>query len=172
MTRASLDEDDVLENDFQTPHMLVHHIVQQEDDGCRSPAKGRLESSRGSPGQQTEYQVDIGEERDMLEMVNLTWRTTCWLQLAVQGILDDEVPWYEFVIPLMVGTEGAALSLAKCLLAVWQWSIKVQGWGICPPTLIALNIGQFMTREEVLEGVDNSLWFVAYSYTLWRVTHS
>ena len=55
----------------------------------------------------------------MLEMVDPTWKTTHWLQLVVQGILDDEVPWYEFVIPLTVGTEGAALSLAKHLLAVW-----------------------------------------------------
>ena len=63
----------------------------------------------------------------MLEMVDPTWRTTHWLQLAVQGISDDEVPWYELIIPLMVGTEGMALSLAKCLLTIWQWSIKVQG---------------------------------------------
>ena len=75
------------------------------------------------------------------------------------------MPWYEFVIPLTVGTEGAA----KHLLAVWQWSIKVQGRDICPPTPMALNIGKFMTREEVLEGVDDSLWFVAYSHTLQQV---
>ena len=95
-----------------------------------------------------------------------TWRTTCWLQLVVQGISNDEVPWYEFVIPLTVGAEGAALSLAKHLLTVWQWSIKVQGWDICLPTLTALNIEQFMTREEVLEGVDEPLWFAAYSCAL------
>ena len=105
----------------------------------------------------------------MLEMVNPTWRTTRWLQLVVQGILDDEVPWYEFIIPLMVETEGAALSLAKCLLAVWQWSIKVQGWDVCLPAPTALNIGQLMTREEVLEGVDDSLWFATYSHALQRV---
>ena len=72
----------------------------------------------------------------------------------------------------MVGTDGAALSLAKHLLAVWQWSIKVQGWDICPPTLTALNFGQFMTRVEVLEGVDNPLWFVAYSCTLQWVSEA
>ena len=105
----------------------------------------------------------------MLGTVDPTWRTTHWLQLVVQGILDDEVPWYELVIPLMVGTEGTALSLAKRLLAVWRWNIKVQGWDVCPPTLMALNIGQFMTREEVLEGVDNFLWFMAYSHAWQRV---
>ena len=102
-------------------------------------------------------------------MVDPTWRTTCWLQLAVQGISDDEVPWYELVIPLMVGTKGAALSLAKHLLIIWQWSVKVQGLDVCPPAPTALNIGQFMTWEEVLEKVDDSLWFAAYSHTLQRV---
>ena len=68
----------------------------------------------------------------------------------------------------MVGAEGVALSLAKHL-TIWQWSIKVQGWDVCPPTLTALNTGQFMTWEEVLENVDDSLWFVAYSCALQRV---
>ena len=141
----------------------------QEDDGHGDPAEERPESSRRSPGQWTEYQIDTGKEEAMLETIDPTLRTTRWLQLAFQGILDDKVPWYEFIIPLMVGTEGAALSLAKRLLTVWQWSIKVQGQDVCPPTLMALNIGQFMTREEVLEGVDNPLWFVAYSRALQRV---
>ena len=95
MARASLNEDDAWEDDFQTPHMPVCRVMQRDDDGRRCPAEGRPESSRGSPGQWTEYQVDIGEEGNMLETVDPTWRTTCWLQLAVQGILDDEVPWYE-----------------------------------------------------------------------------
>ena len=94
------------------------------------------------------------------------WRTTHWLQLVVQDISDDEVPWYELVIPLMVGTEGAALSLAKHLLVVWRWSIKVLGQDICPPAPTALNIGQFMTKEEVSESIDEPLWFIAYSRTL------
>ena len=34
---------------------------------------------------------------------------------------------------------------------------------------MALNIGQFMTREEVLENVDDPQWFAAYSHTLQRV---
>ena len=56
----------------------------------------------------------------MLETIDPTWRPTRWLQLVAQGISDDEVPWYELVIPLTAGTEGAALSLAKCLLAAWR----------------------------------------------------
>ena len=132
-------------------------------------AEGGLESSRGSPGQQTEYQVDIGQEEETLETIDPTWRTTCWLQLVVQGIPDDEVPWAKCIIPLTVGTEDVAVPLAKRLLAIWRWSIKVQGWDVCPPAPMALNIGQFMTWEEVLENVDNSLWFTAYSCTLQRV---
>ena len=124
-----------------------------------------MESSRGSLGWQTGYQVDIGEEEAMLETIDPTWRTTRWLQLAVQGISDDEVPWYELVIPLMVGTEGTALALAKCLLAMWRWSVKVLGQDVCLPTPTAL-IGQFMTKEEVMEGVDEALWFTAYSHAL------
>ena len=87
----------------------------------------------------------------------------------VQGIPDDEVPWAEYVISLTVGTWDMAVSLAKCLLAIWRWSIKVQGQDVCPPAPTALNIGQFMTCEQVLENVDNSLWFTAYSHTLQRV---
>ena len=166
MARASLDDEDAWDDDFQTPHTPVHHIVRREDSSHGELVDGRMEALRGSPGRQTGYQVDIGEEETTLEPIDPTWRMTHWLQLAVQGISDDEVPWYELVIPLMVGTEGAALSLAKCLLMVWRWSIKVLGQDICLPTLTALNIGQFMTKEEVSEGVDEPLWFMAYSCTL------
>ena len=102
----------------------------------------------------------------MLESIDPTWRAIHWLQLEVQGIMDDEVPWYELVIPLTLGAEGAALSLAKCLLTVWRWSIKVLGEDVCLPGPTALNIGQFMTKEEVAEGVGEPHWFVAYSHTL------
>ena len=169
MAQASLDDEDAWDDDFQTPHTPVHHMVRREDGGCREPVDGRMEASRGSPGWQPGYQIDIGEEETMLEIIDPTWRTICWLQLVVQGISDDEVPWYELAIPLMVGTEGAALSLAKCLLAVWRWSIKVLGQDVCLLAQTALNIRQFMTREEVSEGVDEPLWFVAYSCTLQQV---
>ena len=169
MARASLNQDKALEDDFQTQHMPVCHVMWQEDDGPRSSAEGRLEYCGGSLGQQTEYQIDIGEGKEMLETVDPTWRTTCWLQLVVQGISDDKVPWYELITPLTVGTEGVALLLAKCLLTIWWWSIKVQGRDVCLPAPTVLNIGQFMMREEVLEKVDNFLWFEAYSHALQRV---
>ena len=143
--------------------------MQWEDDSHQSSAAGRLECSGGSLRQQSGYRIDIGEEEEMLETVDPTWQNTRWLQLVVQAILDDEVPWYEFIALLMMGAEGTALSLAKCLLAIWWWSNRVQGWDICPPAPTALNIGQFMTRDEVQGDVDNSLWFEAYSYALQRV---
>ena len=141
MAQASLNQDEALEDDFQTQHMLVCHVMQQEDDGHRSSAEGRLEYSGGSLGQWTEYHVDIGEEEETLETVDPTWRTTHWLQLAVQGISDDEVPWYELITPLILRAEGVALLLDKCPLTIWQWNIKVQRWDVCPPAPMALNIG-------------------------------
>ena len=103
MARASFDQDEALEDDFQTQHMPVCCIMQWEDDSHQSSAERRLECSRGSPGQWTGYCIHIGKEEEMLETVDPTWRTTHWLQLVVQGISDDEVPWYKFITPLMVG---------------------------------------------------------------------
>ena len=167
--RASLDQDQAQEDDFQTQHMPVCHVMWWEDDRRRSSAKGRLQHSRGSLGQWMGYQIDIGEEEEKLETVDPTWRATRWLQLVVQGLSDDEVPWYDLITPLMVGTEGVTLSLAKHLLAIWQWSIRIQGQDICPPVPMVLNIGQFMMLEEVQGMVDNSLWYEVYSHALQRV---
>ena len=91
-----------------------------------------MEAPRGSPSWQSYLQVDVGEEEaETLESINPHWRATHWLQVVVQGITEEEVPWYELVIPLTLGAEGTALSLAKHLLAVWRWSIKVCGEDTC-----------------------------------------
>ena len=166
---ASLDQDEALEDDFQTQHMPICCIRQWGDSGSGSLAGGGLKCSGGSPGQCAAYCLDIGKEEETLKTVDPTWRTTRWLQLVVQGISDDEVPWYEYVAPLMSGAKGTALSLAKHLLAIWQWSIRVLGWDICPSTLTVLNIGQFMAQDEVQGEVDNLLWFEVYSSALQRV---
>ena len=114
--------------------------------------------------------MDIGkEEPETLENIDPHWRATHWLQVAVQGMAEEEVPWYEFVTPLTSGVEGASLSLAKRLLTVWQWNIKVHGEDNCPPALTVLNIGQFMTDEETAGGVGEPHWFVAYSHALQQV---
>ena len=92
-----------------------------------------------------------------------------WLQVAVQGITDEEVPWYKLVTPLASGAEGAALSLAKHLVGVWQWNTKVCGDDDCSPALSILNIGQFFMDEEAAGGVGEPHWFMAYSCTLQQV---
>ena len=108
---ASLDQEEVLEDDFQTQHTPVCHVKRRGDSGSGASAGGP-KCSGGSPGQRAIYHLDIGEEEEMLETVDPTWQMTCWLQLAVQGISDKEVPWYECVVPLTSGAKGTALSLA------------------------------------------------------------
>ena len=142
--------------------MPVHHVRWWGNSGSGSLAGGGLEGCRGSPGQQAIYRLDIGKEEETLETVDPTWQTTCWLQLVVQDISDD-------IMPLMLGAEDMALSLAKHLIAIWQWSLRVQGWDICLPTPTILNIGQFMTWDKVRGEVDNTLWFEVYSCTFQRV---
>ena len=105
----------------------------------------------------------------MLECIDPHWRATCWFQVAVQGITEEEVPWYELVTQLTSGAEGMALSLAKCLLMAWWWNIKVHGEDDCPPALTIFNIGQFMTDEEMAGGMGEPHWFVAYSHALQQV---
>ena len=103
MAQASLDDEDTWEDDFQTPHMPVRHVVWQDGGGHAELAAERMEASRGSPGWQQCYHVDIGEEEAMLESIDPTCRATCWLQLAVWGIVEDEVPWYELILPQCQG---------------------------------------------------------------------
>ena len=124
-------------------------------------------ASGGSPTWQSFVQVDIGkQEPKTLEQIDPHWRATRWLQVAVQGIMDEEVPWYELVTPLTSGAEGVALSLAKHLVAAWQWNIKVCGEDGCPPAPSVLNIGQFITDEEVAGGMGEPHLFMAYSHAL------
>ena len=42
MARASLDDEDAWDNDFQTPHTPVHCVVRREDGGCGEPVDGSL----------------------------------------------------------------------------------------------------------------------------------
>ena len=170
MARASLDDEEAWEDVFQTPHSPVHCIVRGNGGSCGELAAGRMEASGGSPGWQSFFQVDVGEEEpETLEDIDPHWRATRWLQVAVQGIAEEEVPWYELVTPLTSGVEGVALSLAKHLLMAWWWNIKVHKEDDCPPAPTILNIGQFMTDEEMAGGVGEPHWLVAYSCALQRV---
>ena len=60
-----------------------------------------------------------------LEEIDPHWRAKQWLQVAVQDITNEEVPWHELVTLLTSGVEGAAKSLAKHLVTAWQWNVKV-----------------------------------------------
>ena len=114
--------------------------------------------------------MDISEEDpETLEEIDTHWRAQWWLQVATQGIRDEEVPWHNLLALLTSGAEGVAKALAKCLVAMWRWNIKVQGEGVCPPTPSVLNISQFLTDQEAERGVGEPHWFVAYSHTLQRV---
>ena len=62
-----------------------------------------------------------------------------------------------------------AKSLAKCLVAAWWWNVKVRGEDVCPPAPSVLNIGQFLTDEEVGGGMGEPHWFMAYSRMLQQV---
>ena len=101
-----------------------------------------------------------------MEEIDPHWRAKWWLQVAAQGITDEEVRWHELLTPLTSGVEGTARSLAKHLVAAWWWNVKVQGEGVCPPAPSLLNIGQFITDEEVAGGMGESHWFMAYSHVL------
>ena len=129
-----------------------------------------METSGGSLAWQLVARVDVSEEElETLEEFDPHWRAQQWLQVAVQGIRDKEVLWHELLTLLTSGAEGAAKALAKHLVATWQWSVKVEGEGMCPPTPSVLNMGQFLTDEEAEGGMGEPHWFMAYSCMLQRV---
>ena len=167
MAQASLDDDEDWEEAFQTPHTPVCRVVRREEGGQGKPAAKQMEASRGSPAWRLFAQVDISEEEPKtLEDIDPHWRAQWWLQVATQGIRDEEVLWHELLTLLTSGAEGVAKSLAKCLVAAWQWNVKVQGEGVCPPTPSTLNISQFLTDEEAEGAMGEPHWFVAYSCML------
>ena len=50
------------------------------------------------------YQVSVCEEEvETLKNIDLKWRVHHWLQLAVQDIADEEVPWFKLVALLTSG---------------------------------------------------------------------
>ena len=103
-----------------------------------------MEASRGSPAWQSFFLVNIGEEEpETLEDIDPHWRATNWLQVVVQGMAEEEVPWYKLVTPLTLGVEGVALTI--------------------------LNIGQFITNEEMAGDMGEPHWFMAYSCVLQQV---
>ena len=98
----------------------------------------------GSPAWWSFVQVDIGKkEPETLEEIDPHWRAKQWLQVAIQDITDEEVPWHELLTLLTSGAEDTARSLAKCLGTAWQWNVKVQGEGkshLPPPSSILVSL--------------------------------
>ena len=43
-----------------------------------------------------------------MEEIDPHWRAQQWLQVATQGIRDEEVPWHELLTLLTLGAEGTA----------------------------------------------------------------
>ena len=71
---ASLHQEEVLEDDFQTQHTPVRHVRWHGDSGSEALGREGPECTRGSLGQRTVYHLDIGEEEEeMLETVYPTW---------------------------------------------------------------------------------------------------
>ena len=129
-----------------------------------------METSGGSLAWQLVACVDIGVEGpETLAEIDASWRAKRWLEVATQGIRDEEVPWHDLLTPLMSGAEGTAKALAKCLVATLRWNVKVQGEGVCLPAPTVLNISQFLTDQEMEGGFGEPHWFVAYSCVLQRV---
>ena len=75
MAQASLDDDEVGEDDFQTPHTPLHCVIRQEGGGQGELAAEQMEASGGSLAWWSFVQVDIGEEEPKtLEEINPHWR--------------------------------------------------------------------------------------------------
>ena len=77
MALASLNQDEVLEDDFQTQHVPVCRVRWWGNSSSGSLAGGGLEGSGGSPGQWAIYPLDIGEEEEM-SLPSIS-RLSCWL---------------------------------------------------------------------------------------------
>ena len=86
MARASLDNEEAWEDNFQTLHSPACHIVRWDRGSCKELAAERMEASGGRLSWQSFFQVDVDEEPQTLEDIDHHWRATCWLQVAVQGI--------------------------------------------------------------------------------------
>ena len=101
-------------------------MVRQEEAGQGKLAAKQMEASGGSPAWWLVARLDIGEEEPKtLKEISAHWRAQWWLQVATQGIRDEEVPWHELLAPFTSGAGSMAKALAKCLVAAWMWNIKV-----------------------------------------------
>ena len=86
---------------------------------------------------------------------------------CVETLREEYVPWWQLVVPVMdAGTTGTQ-ELAKCFLAMWQWTVEVAATNFCLPAPTMLYIGQFLD-EKPKEG-DHTPWLLAYARALQHV---
>ena len=65
--------------------------------------------------------MDISKEGpETLVEIDACWRAKRWVEVATQGIRDEEVPGHDLLASLMSGAEGATKALAKHLVAAWR----------------------------------------------------
>ena len=70
------------------------------------------------------YQANIGEEEEeTLQNIDTKWRVHRWLQLAVQGITDEEVPWFE----LVASPQGWKALLSTCQASHCDMEVESAG---------------------------------------------
>ena len=95
---------------------------------------------------------------------NPMWELIKWLEVCVETLREEDVLWWQLVVPLMDAGAAGTRELAKCFLTMWQWTVEVATTNFCLPTPTMLNIGQFLD-EEPKEG-DCMPWLLAYARAL------
>ena len=161
VAQTSLDDDEDWEEDFQTLHTPMHHVVRQEEGSQGEPAAKQMEASGGSPAWWVVVHMDISEEGpETLGEINANWRAKQWLEVATQGIEDEEVLWHDLLTLLTSGPEGTTKALAKCLVAAWRWTLKFEGKECAHPHPWCLtSASSFMTRKQREAGESHiGLW--------------
>ena len=88
------------------------------------------------------------------QCIDLMWQTTKWLQTCEEGLDNEEISWWLLVSPLTNGSDVAVKDLTRQLVATWRWAGKVSKAPICLPSLIVLNIGQFLDEDMEEKGRD------------------
>ena len=78
---------------------------------------------------------------------NPMWKVTKWLEACIETLREEDVPWWQLVVPLMdAGTTGTP-EFTKQFLAMWQWTVEVAATNFCLPTPTMLNIGHFLDEK-------------------------
>ena len=52
-------------------------------------------------------------------------QTTKWLEASGGNLGEEDITWWLLLLPLTDGSNAATKELAKCLVAMWRWMVKV-----------------------------------------------